>query len=55
MSIINNKLRKFVCSKRLVKLMTLNLSDNKLVSFPRIKAKNLADFRWDNNQFNDIS
>ena len=45
----NNKLKKFVCNKNLDKLTMLDLSDNKITSFPRIKAKNLSDIRWSQN------
>ena len=44
-------LKKFVCSKPLDKLITLNLTQNKLTSFPRIKAKNLTELRLYGNPF----
>lgn len=55
LSLTNNKIKKFNCSKNLDKLTLLDLSYNKLTSFPRIKAKNLSDIRWTGNEFNDLS
>lgn len=55
LSLADNKLKVFVCSKSLDKLIELNLSLNELTSFPRIKAKNLTKFSWDGNKFTDIS
>lgn len=46
LSFAGNKLKKFVCNKNLDKLIFLDLSNNKLSSFPRIKAKILSEIRW---------
>lgn len=55
LSLSQNKLKKFVCNKNLDKLTMLDISLNKITSFPLIKAKNLSDIRWYGNEFNDLS
>jgi Leucine-rich repeat (LRR) protein len=55
LSVGNNKIKKFACSKNLDKLTLLNLNFNQLTSFPKIKGKKLSTIMWEGNVFTDLS
>ena len=55
LSLSQNNLKRFFCNKNLDNLIMLDLSSNKITSFPRIKAKILIDIRWYKNPLNDLS
>ena len=55
LSLSQNNLKRFSCNKNLDNLIMLDLSSNKITSFPRIKAKNLTDIRWYDNPLNNLS